>query len=171
MTKSPERYIQHYPEHVRERVQLMQMRGELGQYLTNRYVMTTHTIQTDRMLYDYTMSLKHTYLRQSPILHKVCFDAQLDTVQHALGVNMAISKIHGARLKAHKEIRIARLFQQAPEAFLEMIVIHELAHLRERNHDKAFYRLCQHMLPDYHQREFDVRIWLMLQEFTNQSSI
>ena len=91
-------------------------------------------------------------------------DAQLDTVQHALGVNMAISKVHGSRLKAQKEIRIASTFKQAPEAFLQTIVVHELAHLRERNHDKAFYRLCQHMLPDYHQREFDLRVWLMAQE-------
>ena len=107
---------------------------------------------------------KQRYLKQSPTLHKVSFDAQLDTVQHALGVNMAISKVHGSRLKAQKEIRIASTFKQAPEAFLQTIVVHELAHLRERNHDKAFYRLCQHMLPDYHQREFDLRVWLMAQE-------
>jgi predicted metal-dependent hydrolase len=36
-----------------------------------------------------------------------------------------------------------------------------LAHLRVRDHDKAFYQLCQHMLPDYHQLEFDLRLWLI----------
>ena len=41
-----------------------------------------------------------------------------------------------------------------------MIVVHELAHLKEREHDKAFYALCQHMEPDYHQLEFDLRLWL-----------
>jgi predicted metal-dependent hydrolase len=43
---------------------------------------------------------------------------------------------------------------------LQMIVVHELAHLKERDHDKAFYALCEHMLPDYHQIEFDTRLYL-----------
>jgi predicted metal-dependent hydrolase len=41
-----------------------------------------------------------------------------------------------------------------------MIVVHELAHLRERGHDKAFYQLCIHMEPAYHQLEFEVRVYL-----------
>ena len=58
------------------------------------------------------------------------------------------------------EIRIASLFREAPADFLRMIVVHELAHLKEPAHDKAFYALCQHMAPDYHQLEFDLRLWL-----------
>ena len=41
-----------------------------------------------------------------------------------------------------------------------MIVVHELAHLREKDHGKAFYQLCQHMEPQYHQYEFDLRLYL-----------
>ena len=41
-----------------------------------------------------------------------------------------------------------------------MIAVHELAHLRERDHDRAFYRLCCHMLPDYHQLELELRLYL-----------
>jgi len=41
-----------------------------------------------------------------------------------------------------------------------MIVVHELAHLKEKDHNKAFYQLCQHMLPSYHQIELDLRIYL-----------
>jgi len=41
-----------------------------------------------------------------------------------------------------------------------MIVVHELAHLRVRDHDKAFYQLCLHMEPHYHQYEFDLRAYL-----------
>jgi len=33
-------------------------------------------------------------------------------------------------------------------------------HLKERDHDKAFYQLCQHMEPNYHQLEFDCRVYL-----------
>jgi predicted metal-dependent hydrolase len=41
-----------------------------------------------------------------------------------------------------------------------MIVVHELAHLKEKGHDKAFYQLCTYMEPDYHQLEFDLRLYL-----------
>ena len=41
-----------------------------------------------------------------------------------------------------------------------MIVVHELTHLRVRAHDKAFYQLCTHMLDDYHQLEFELRLYL-----------
>ena len=33
-------------------------------------------------------------------------------------------------------------------------------HLREKDHDKAFYQLCTHMEPQYHQYEFDLRLYL-----------
>jgi len=49
-----------------------------------------------------------------------------------------------------------------------MIVVHELAHLRERAHDKAFYKLCTHMEPDYHQLEFEVRVYLTHLEASGQ---
>jgi predicted metal-dependent hydrolase len=86
-------------------------------------------------------------------------------VQQALGTHTAVSRVQGGNLKAKREIRVASLFREAPEPFLKMIVVHELAHLKERQHDKAFYALCQHIEPDYHQLEFDVRLWLTAREF------
>ena len=32
--------------------------------------------------------------------------------------------------------------------------------MKEAEHDKAFYRLCTHMEADYHQFEFDLRLYL-----------
>lgn len=52
------------------------------------------------------------------------------------------------------------LFKKAPLELLNMIVVHELAHLKEKQHDKAFYKLCQHMQPNYHQLEFDMRLYM-----------
>jgi predicted metal-dependent hydrolase len=42
--------------------------------------------------------------------------------------------------------------------------VHELAHLKERDHNKAFYQLCTHMEPDYFQLEFDLRLYLTHRE-------
>ncbi len=62
------------------------------------------------------------------------------------------------------ELRVSSVFKKAPLELLNMIVVHELAHLKEKQHDKAFYKLCIHMLPDYHQLEFDMRLYMIQTE-------
>ena len=99
-------------------------------------------------------------MRSAGPLAKVLYDSRLHLTHQALGTHTAVSRQQGANLKAKREIRIASLFREAPAAFLRMIAVHELAHLKEQWHDKAFYALCTHMEPDYHQLEFDVRLWL-----------
>ena len=47
-----------------------------------------------------------------------------------------------------------------PEALLKMIGVHELAHLKEKERNKAFYQLCEHLLRDYHQLEIEIRLYL-----------
>ena len=117
-------------------------------------------MRTDRALYDYVQALKSEHLRGADPVNKVVFDSKLQIVQHALGTHTTVSRVQGSKLKAKREIRIASLLKDSPEPFLKMIVVHELAHLRERNHDKAFYNLCTYMEPAYHQLEFEVRLYL-----------
>lgn len=139
----------------------------LGRYLAERYPQA-HSIQSDKALYGYVQELKQRYLKSAPAIDKVLYDNRLDLTHRALGLHTAISRVQGGKLKAKKEIRVASLFRDAPAPFLEMIVVHELAHLRESEHNKAFYQLCQHMLPNYHQLEFDVRLYLTQQALTKQ---
>ncbi len=101
-----------------------------------------------------------TSLRKSVPLGKVIYDSKLQVMKHALGTHTAISRIQGGRLKASREIRIATVFRDAPAEFLKMIVVHELAHMKEAEHNKSFYQLCTHMAPDYHQLEFDLRLYM-----------
>jgi predicted metal-dependent hydrolase len=156
------RYVGAYPDHLQQQVLRLVTDGRLGEHLAGKYP-ARHAIQTDGALYDYVLELKQAHLRSSPPLHKVIWQNKMDVIQNVLGLNTAVSRVQGGRLKAKAEIRIASLFkQQAPE-FLEMVAVHELAHLREREHNKAFYQLCRHMLPDYDQIEFDLRL-LMLQQ-------
>jgi predicted metal-dependent hydrolase len=46
-----------------------------------------------------------------------------------------VSRVQGNKLKSKNEIRIGALFKKGPEAFLAMIVVHELAHLKEKDHN------------------------------------
>ena len=153
------KYLQHYPLALQDKIRQLQAKNTLGDYITQRYPIA-HSIQTDKALYEYCNDIKQNFLRNAPLLDKVYYDNRLSIEHHALGLNTAISRLHGGKLKAKKEIRISSFFKAAPEKFLRMIVVHELAHLKERNHDKAFYQLCQYMEPDYHQLEFDCRVYL-----------
>lgn len=153
------RYLQAYPPHLQEQVRQMIASDRLGDYLRQRYP-GRHEVQNDKALYLYAQELRQAYLRSAPNLDKVLFDNRLDLTHRALGLNTAVSRVQGGKLKAKKEIRIAALFKEAAPQFLRMIVVHELAHLKERDHSKAFYQLCQHMEPDYLQLEFDTRLYL-----------
>ena len=155
------KYLQGYPPHLLEPVRALIAAGRLGDMLSQRYP-EAHEVRTDRALYDYAQDIKARCMRSSVPLALVQYDPRLKVLTQALGTHTTVARVQGGKLKAKREIRIASLFKDAPAPFLRMIVAHELAHLREREHDKAFYSLCLHMAPDYHQLEFDLRLYLIL---------
>lgn len=161
--RDPLRFLAGYPPDLLDQVRALVGAGRLGEHLAQRYP-ARHTVQTDRALYAYANDIKQEYLRSAPPLHKVGYDPRLEAAHRALGLHTAISRVQGGKLKAKKEIRVAAVFKDGPPEFLRMIVVHELAHLKEADHDKAFYRLCEHMEPRYHQFEFDARLFLAWRE-------
>ena len=157
------KYLAGYPEHVQARVRELIEQGRLGQMLADKYGQA-HAVRSDGQLRDYVQALKDRHLRKSVPLGKVIYDSKLQVMKQALGTHTAISRVQGDKLKASREIRIATVFRDAPAEFLRMIVVHELAHLRESEHNKSFYQLCTHMEPGYHQLEFDLRLYLTQRE-------
>ena len=155
----PLKYLQAYPPALQEQVRQLIAQNRLAAYLDQRYP-ERHAVQSDKALYAYALALKQEHLRNAPNIDKVLFDNRLDLTHRALGLHTAISRVQGGKLKAKKEIRIASLFKSAAPEFLKMIVVHELAHMKVREHDKAFYQLCRHMEPDYPNLEFDLRVYL-----------
>jgi UTP pyrophosphatase len=158
-------YLAAYPANLQAQAAQLLADGRLAEVLRRRYP-RAHGIRTDKGLYDYVQELKDTHLRNAAPVSKVAFDSKIQVVQHALGLHTAISRVQGNKLKAKHEIRIATVFRDAPEEFLRMIAVHELAHLKEKQHDKAFYKLCCAIEPHYHQYEFDLRLYLTLLDST-----
>ena len=154
------KYLAGYPAPLLEQVRQLMAQEKLGALLGQRYPEGMHDIQTDRALYAYVNELKGEFMRKAEPLSKVMFDNKLHVIRNALGTHTAVSRVQGGKLKAKREIRVASLFKEVPLALLRMIVVHELAHMKEREHDKAFYALCRHMEPDYHRLEFDLRLYL-----------
>jgi predicted metal-dependent hydrolase len=153
------KYLAGYSPQITAQVAELVAENRLGSVIVQRYP-KTHDVRTDKALYDFTVSIKNEFMRTAQPLSRVIYDGKIHVISNALGTHTFVSRVQGGRLKAKHEIRIASVFRDAPREFLTMIVVHELAHLKEKEHNKAFYQLCKYMEPAYHQLEFDTRLFL-----------
>jgi hypothetical protein len=144
---------------VRSKVDALAASGELMHRLRTRYP-EQHDITHNAALYAYVQDIKRTYMKSSDPLGKVRYSDKISSLHRALGLHTYAVRVQGSKLKRKNELRVCSRFKDLPPEFLRMVVVHELAHLRHRDHDKAFYRLCCHMEPDYHRYEMDLRLWL-----------
>ncbi len=164
MTK-PLKYLTAYSSELQGQIQTLIDSAKLDSYLLNKYP-KTHSMRSNRALYEFVLALKNRFIKKSENLSKIEFDPKIHVIKNALGTHSYVNRVQGSKIKSKNEIRISTLFKRVPEEFLMMIVVHELAHLKEKQHNKAFYQLCCHMMSDYHQVEFDVRVYLtQLDEF------
>ncbi len=153
------KYISHYPQELQNQIQMLIDKDKLESYLKNKYP-KNHTLNTDKALYSYVMDIKNEYLKRSQV-SKVLYDGKINDISKALGTHTFVSRVQGGKLKSKNIIKVATIFKDAPEEFLRMIVVHELAHFKEKEHNKAFYKFCEYMQKDYHQVEFDLRVYLL----------
>ena len=153
------KYLSNYSEQVKAQVFKLVEQEKLADYLLKKYP-TTHQLVNDKSLREYAVSIKNQYIKKSSPLSQVIYDPKIHVINNALGLHTFVSRVQGNKLKSKNEIRISDVFRKSPEAFLRMIVVHELAHLKEKDHNKAFYNLCCHMESDYHQLELDMRLYL-----------
>lgn len=78
-----------------------------------------------------------------------------------LGVRPGVIRISRPRTRwgscgRNDDLRFHALLSAAPGKVLEYVVVHELCHIRQRNHGAAFWRLVEELLPDWRPR----RNWL-----------
>lgn len=155
------KYLSAYSEQTQQQVSQLLAQNKVGEVLLKRYG-KAHELRTDKALYGYVQALKDEHLRNAEPINKVAYDSKIHVINHALGLHTTVSRVQGGKLKAKHEIRVATMFKEVPLEFLRMIAVHELAHVKEKQHDKAFYKLCTYMEPQYHQYEFDLRLYLTL---------
>jgi len=159
----PRPYLRGYPQALLDKIELMLDSGQLEKVLAARYPIIS-SIKTDKQLREFVLDLKNTYLKRSRPLSKICFDDKIELLHDALGLHTYAARAQGSRTKTKNELRVASMFTELPEPFLRMVVAHELAHLKEKEHNKAFYQLCCHIEPNYQQLELDLRLHLTVQE-------
>jgi predicted metal-dependent hydrolase len=156
-------YVGQYPLEIQQKVQALVDDARLHDFLVERHPIR-HAIYGDHELREYVMEIKNHYMKKSSPLSKIIYDDKIHVINNALGLHTYVSRVQGGKLKSKNELRVSTVFKKASDGMLKMIVVHELAHLKEKEHNKAFYRLCVHMMPDYHQVEFETRLYLLLLE-------
>lgn len=154
------KYIPNHDQNTRLKVKAAIERDVLGAYILGKYPQANR-FKTDKLLYDFTMELKNRHLKNSEPISKIIYDTKIKNAHSSLGMHTYSSRVQGGKIKRKNEIRISHIFKDAPEALMQTVVVHELAHIKVKEHDKAFYKLCTHMLSDYHQMEFDLRLYLL----------
>ena len=83
-----------------------------------------------------------------------------EKVQHwaqRMGVQPTGVKITSARTRfgscsGKNSLCFSLYLMNYPEAAIDAVVVHELAHIRHKNHSSAFYAEVERWLPDYRQR-------------------
>lgn len=158
-------YLKNYPESIKEQIATLLTEQKLEKLLKMRYPIN-HNIKSDKALYQYTVNIKNTYLKQTSPLRRICFDEQI--VDHSLISDAPDDSLqyNSFIINRLSEIRIADFFKQAPEPMLRIMVIHKLAHIIEKAHNSAFYKLCHYMEPNYQQLEFETRLFLTQREYS-----
>lgn len=89
---------------------------------------------------------------QQQALHQVEYHVEQHAPRHGLiprSVTVKSQKSRWGSCGVHDDIYLNWLLILAPPEVLEYVVVHELCHIRERNHSAAFWALVAKHIPDY----------------------
>ena len=82
-----------------------------------------------------------------------------------MGVTPTAITVTGAKTRfgscsGKNRICFSYILMQYPEEAIDYVVVHELAHIKHKNHSKSFYAYVQRFLPDYKKREQILKTFL-----------
>ncbi|MCL2339817.1 MAG: M48 family metallopeptidase, partial [Actinomycetia bacterium] len=88
--------------------------------------------------------------------------ARLAFYSRLMGVAPQMIRISGAKTRwgscsARQTISFSWRLIMASAAVQDYVVVHELAHLREMNHSQRFWQIVEDFLPDYPERQRQLR--------------
>ena len=69
------------------------------------------------------------------------------------GIKITSAKKRFGSCSAKNSLCFSYLLMQYPAGAIDYVVVHELAHIRHKNHSDNFYRLIEEYLPDYKRRQ------------------
>ena len=79
------------------------------------------------------------------------YSAQMGLTPAGITINAARTRFGSCGTT--NRLNFSCLLMRYPPEAIDYVVVHELAHLRHRNHGREFYALIERYLPDYRERE------------------
>lgn len=153
------KYLRGYSDNIIMSVKKLVDTDKLGLYLKNKYK-NVNNCKKDKELYNLAKEIKDKYMKKQKLPEKIFYDNKIELSNQALGLHSYIPVKHGKKYKMKNEIKISSRFKNLPYEFMENVLIHELCHLKEKNHNKAFYNLCRNIDDRYFEKDLDIRIYL-----------
>lgn len=65
------------------------------------------------------------------------------------GITITAARTRFGSCSGADRISFSCLLMRYPQEAIDYVVVHELAHIRHKNHSSAFYRAVEEILPDY----------------------
>lgn len=153
------KYLKGYSDNIHMSVKNLIENDKLGIYLENKYKKVNH-LNKDKELYNLAKEIKDKYMKKQKLPERIFYDNKIELQNQALGLHSYIPLKQGKKIKMKNEIKISSRFKELPYEFMENVLIHELCHLKEKDHNKAFYALCKNISANYFEVDLDIRIYL-----------
>lgn len=113
-------------------------------------VMKNREIKPDNLLPEEIAALK---MRAKEILpKKVDYFAEIMGLKPS-GVKITSAKKRFGSCSGKNSLCFSYELMLYPDEAIDYVVVHELAHIKHRNHSAKFYKLIEKYLPDYKRRE------------------
>jgi len=140
--------------------------GERFLFLGQRYPLEIVDRQREALTLNGSFRLRRDRLENAPAVFEAWYRAQARQmiplkVAHFAGLHgfqYKAIRITGARTRwgscgSKGTLNFSWRLMMAPPSVVEYVMVHELCHLRQHNHSKAFWSLVESILPEYRQHQ------------------
>lgn len=114
-------------------------------------------IETTKNQHDPIASMTDAQIKQLRELARTYLTTKTEEYSGIMGLKFGRITITGAKTRfgscsSKGNISYSYRLMLYPEAVIDYVVVHELAHLVEMNHSRRFYAIVEKVLPDYKER-------------------
>lgn len=133
-------------------------KAEIDRFIAAHEKWITHTVERQRLRNAQEETLTPERIEVLRAMAAAELPRRVEYYQRIMGVSPTGIKITSAKTRfgscsGKNSLCFSwRLMLYPPEA-IDYVVVHELAHIKEKNHSPAFYKVVAEVLPDYKQRE------------------
>ena len=129
----------------------------IDSFIKKNYSWITKSIEKERVRESRTDGLTDSDIKKIKKEARLYFEHKTKAFSEIMGLKYGRIKITSARTRfgscnTQGNIAYSYRLMLYPEAAREYVVVHELAHLKEMNHSKAFYDIIERYMPDYKER-------------------